>query len=105
MAVTTLSSREFGKHIGRAKKAARNGPVFINDHGKPSYVLLTVEHYWQLTAERDNSTSRKAPATSPKSAGKSKMSIVDMLAMPPGFEDVELEIPRDYPLSRPIDFD
>jgi hypothetical protein len=32
MTVTTLSSREFNQHTGRAKNAAQNGPVFITDY-------------------------------------------------------------------------
>ena len=45
MAVTTLTSREFNQHTSRAKKAARRGPVFITDRGRPAHVLLTIEDY------------------------------------------------------------
>ena len=39
MTITTLSSREFNQDAGRAKKAARSGPVFITDRGRPAHVL------------------------------------------------------------------
>ncbi len=50
MVVTTLSSREFNQNISDAKRAARQGPVFITDRGRPAYVLLTIEDYQRLTA-------------------------------------------------------
>lgn len=46
---TTLSSREFNQDTGKAKKAARQGPVVITDRGKPSHVLLTIEEYRKIT--------------------------------------------------------
>jgi prevent-host-death family protein len=49
MAVTTLTSREFNQDTSRAKKAARRGPVFITDRGRPAHVLLTIEEYQRLT--------------------------------------------------------
>lgn len=51
MAVTTLTSREFNQDTSGAKKAARKGPVFITDRGRPAHVLLTIEDYWRLTGE------------------------------------------------------
>lgn len=73
MAITTLSSREFNQDTSRAKRAARKGPVFITDRGKPAHVLLTMEDYQKLTG--------------------CQASIADMLAMP-GVEDIEFEPPR-----------
>lgn len=73
MAITTLSSREFNQDAGGAKRAARNGPVFITDRGRPSHVLLTIEEYQRLAG--------------------SQASIVDLLAMP-GAEGIEFEPPR-----------
>jgi prevent-host-death family protein len=70
VAITTLSSREFNQDASRAKRAAKRGPVFITDRGRPAHVLLTIEDYRKI-------------------AGGSA-SIVDMLAMP-GVEDVEFE--------------
>ena len=37
-----------------AKKAAKRGPVFITDRGRPSHVLLTVEEYERLTGGQKN---------------------------------------------------
>ncbi len=46
--MTTLSSREVNQDIGRAKKAAANGPVVITDRGRASHVLLTIDEYRRL---------------------------------------------------------
>lgn len=73
MAITTLSSREFNHDAGRAKKAARRGPVFITDRGRPSHVLLSIEEYEKITGKRE--------------------SIVDLLAMPHASE-IEFEPQR-----------
>lgn len=50
MGVTTLSSREFNQDASRAKKAAKNGPVFITDRGRPAHVLLSIEEYRRLAS-------------------------------------------------------
>lgn len=73
MSITTFSSREFNHDASRAKKAARNGPVFITDRGRPAHVLLTIEDYRQLT--------------------HSQSSIVELLAMPEG-GDIDFEPAR-----------
>ncbi len=70
MPTTSLSSREFNQDIGRAKKAAQNGPVVITDRGKPAHVLMTIDEYQRLTRKRQ--------------------SLVDRLSMP-GLSDVEFE--------------
>src|SRR5271165_4986837 len=81
--ITTLSSREFNQDTSGAKKAAKKGPVFITDRGRPAHVLLTIEDYQRLTG---------AP-----------VNIVDMLAMP-GAADIDFEPPRlRGPLSLPAD--
>ena len=49
MTTTTLTSREFNQDTSRAKKAARRGPVFITDRGRPAHVLLSIEEYQRLT--------------------------------------------------------
>ena len=79
MSITTLSSREFNQDASRAKKAAKHGPVFITDRGKPAHVLLCIEEYQRITG------------------GHQK--IADLLAMP-GIEDVEFEIPQLLDLAR-----
>lgn len=83
MPITTLSSREFNQDAGKAKKAARQGPVFITDRGRPAHVLLTIEDYRKLTGE--------------------SASLVDLLAMPDA-DAVEFEPARVSALYRPADF-
>lgn len=73
MTITTLSSREFNQDTSRAKKAAKSGPVFITDRGRPAHVLLTIEEYQRVTT--------------------SQASIVDLLSMP-GSADIEFEPTR-----------
>jgi antitoxin (DNA-binding transcriptional repressor) of toxin-antitoxin stability system len=73
MTITTLSSRQFNQDASKAKKAAKAGPVFITDRGRPAHVLLTFGEYKKITG------------------GRTK--IADLLAMP-GIEDLELEIPQ-----------
>ena len=51
MTITTYSSREFNQNSSGAKQSALNGPVFITDRGKPSFVLLSIEDYRKLTHE------------------------------------------------------
>jgi prevent-host-death family protein len=83
MSITTLSSREFNQDTGRAKVAARSGPVIITDRGSPAHVLLTFADYQKLTSGQD--------------------SIIDLLGLPPGVEDAELEAPLPRDLARPAD--
>lgn len=45
---TTLSSREFNQDTGKAKRAAKEGPVFITDRGQTSHVLLSIDEYRKL---------------------------------------------------------
>jgi prevent-host-death family protein len=73
MTITPVSSRELNQDVTKAKKAAKDGPVFITDRGKPAHVLLTLENYQRLTGQRRN--------------------IADALAMP-GVADIEFEPPR-----------
>jgi prevent-host-death family protein len=82
MRITTLSSREFNQDTSGAKKAAKEGPVFITDRGRPAHVLLTIDEYQRLSG--------------------GSASIVEMLAMP-GVEDLEFEPPRAQGVYRPAD--
>lgn len=50
MTITTLTSRELNQDIGRAKRAAKLGPVVVTDRGKPAHVLLSFAEYKRLTA-------------------------------------------------------
>jgi prevent-host-death family protein len=50
MTIPTIPSREFNQGPSEAKRAANNGPVHITDRGRPAHVLMSFEHYQQLTA-------------------------------------------------------
>jgi prevent-host-death family protein len=80
MTITTLSSREFNQDASYAKRAAKKGPVFITDRGRPAHVLLTIDEYQRLSG--------------------GAASIVELLAMPAAGE-VEFEPPRARKLARP----
>ena len=82
MPITTISSRHFNQDTSGAKKAAKDGPVFITDRGRPAHVLLTFDEYKKIIG------------------GHTK--IADLLAMP-GNEDIELEIPPLRDLAQPAD--
>ena len=71
--ITTLSSREFNQDTSRAKKAARKGPVFITDRGRPAHVLLSIKEYQKITNKCEN--------------------IADMLAMP-NADFIDFDPPR-----------
>ena len=73
MTVTTVTSRELNQDVARAKKAARSGPVFITDRGKPAHVLLSIEDYRRLAGEGRN--------------------LLASLSMP-GLADIDLDPPR-----------
>jgi prevent-host-death family protein len=73
MTTTTLSSRELNQDIGRAKRAALEGPVFITDRGRPAHVLLSIEQYRRLTGGRRNR--------------------LDALSMP-GMADIDFDPPK-----------
>ncbi|MDE0121973.1 MAG: type II toxin-antitoxin system Phd/YefM family antitoxin [bacterium] len=81
----TITSREFTQSTGAAKRAARNGPVYITDRGRPSHVLLSYEHYREMA--------------------DSKPSIVDLLSATPGVGDIDFEVPRlrDLPRAAVLD--
>ena len=73
IAITTISSRELNQDLARAKKAAKSGPVFITDRGRPAHVLLSIEDYRTLAGQR--------------------RSLVDALSME-GLADIDFEPPR-----------
>jgi len=81
--VTRMSSRDFNQDTGRAKNAARSGPVFITDRGRPAHVLLTFEDYERLTGGQE--------------------SIVDLLGLSLDEADVEFETTAPGDLARPAD--
>lgn len=82
MSITTLSSREFNHDTSRAKQAAKNGPVFITDRGRPAHVLLTITDYQKLS--------------------KQQLNIIDLIAMADA-EQIDFEPPRAESLYRPAD--
>lgn len=73
MSITTVTSRELNHDIAGAKRAAKSGPVFITDRGKPAHVLLSIEDYRRL-------------------AGKHR-SLAEALSMT-GLSDIDLKPPR-----------
>ncbi|MDF3080684.1 type II toxin-antitoxin system Phd/YefM family antitoxin [Burkholderia sola] len=83
MTITTFSSRELNQDVTKAKKATKDGPVFITDRGRPAHVLLSFEEYQRLTRQRRN--------------------IADALAMP-GVEDIEFDPPRANVKIKEVDF-
>ena len=58
----TLSSREFNQDTSGAKKAAKHGPVFITDRGRPAHVLLSIEDYQRLAGKQKTLVEALAPA-------------------------------------------
>ncbi|MEO5950848.1 MAG: type II toxin-antitoxin system prevent-host-death family antitoxin [Chloroflexia bacterium] len=73
LAPQTFSSRDFTDNVAAAKRASRDGPVFITDRGKPAHVLLSKAEYRQLTSGSKN--------------------LHELLARP-GLEDIEFDPPR-----------
>ena len=54
MTITTVTSRELNQDVAGVKRAAKSGPVFITDRGKPAHVLLSIEDYRRLAGEGRN---------------------------------------------------
>lgn len=82
MTITTLSGRELNQDLGRAKRAAKDGPVIITDRGRPAHVLLSFEEYRRLT-------------------GKMR-TLGDMLAAP-GAQDIDLPLSARVERAKPVD--
>ena len=83
MAITTISSREFNQDTSGAKRATKEGPVFITDRGVPAHVLLSIEDYRRLSGDEP--------------------SIVDLLYMP-GVADIEFDPEPINLVTKPADF-
>lgn len=86
MGMTTISSRDFNQGASRAKKAARNGPVYITERGKPTHVLMTIEDYHRRQ-------------------GKKPRSLLATLAQPGEEADFDFEPGKLGPITRPADLD
>jgi prevent-host-death family protein len=84
MPITTLTSREFNQDSGKAKKAAKNGPVFITERGEPAYVIMTAEDYWRMNGPG--------------------IRLGDALGHPASAH-LEFEPPRSREISTPFEFD
>mgnify|MGYP000911173463 FL=1 len=82
--MSTLTSRELNQDVGRAKREAAEGPVFITDRGRPSHVLLSIEEYRRLT-------------------GRGR-TLGEALAMP-DIADIEFDPSRSRDLPRAADFE
>lgn len=88
---TVLTAREFNQDTARAKRAAKHGPVFITDRGKPSHVLLSIEEYERLE-ERE------------ETAGTPQQSLRQALIDPIHGDEFDLIIPeRRIEPPRPIE--
>ncbi|MDL2408110.1 type II toxin-antitoxin system Phd/YefM family antitoxin [Rhizobium calliandrae] len=82
MTITTLSGRELNQDLGRAKRAAKDGPVIITDRGRPAHVLLSFDEYKRLTGKM--------------------LTLGDMLAAP-GSEEIDLPLPLRTEHAQPVD--
>lgn len=54
MQIKIISSREFNQDVSGAKRMATIDPVIITDRGMPSYVLLSIEAYKEITHQKKN---------------------------------------------------
>lgn len=86
MGMTTISSRDFNQGASRAKKAARNGPVYITERGKPTHVLMTIEDFHRRQ-------------------GKTPRSLLATLAQPGEAADFEFEPSKLGQIMKPADLD
>lgn len=82
--VIQMSSREFNQDTSGAKKASKDGPVYITDRGRPAHVLLTFDAYEELVGPHRT---------------------LDLLAEPTGVEDIEFVVPKNTDVARPAAFE
>jgi prevent-host-death family protein len=85
VAITTFSSREFNQDVSRAKRAAKKGPVFVTDRGRPSHVLLSIEQYRAIT---------KRPKSLAEAVAMPNAGLVDF--DPPRLGSNEFPVPADF---------
>ena len=81
---TRITSRQFNQDTSAAKRAAREGPVFITDRGEPAHVLLTFAEYQRLT--------------------QGPVRIGDLLSSPET-ADIDFVLTRSRETIRPLDLD
>jgi prevent-host-death family protein len=84
MGIQYVTSKDFNRDPGRAKRAADDGAVFITNRSEPTHVLMRIEEFRRLT--------------------QAKGSIIDKLAMPE-VAHVDFDPPRIVPGLRPASFD
>jgi hypothetical protein len=60
MGVHYVTSRDFSRDPGRAKKASQDGPVFITNRERPEHVLMTMEDYHRLSGAKGSIVDRLA---------------------------------------------
>ena len=82
---STITSREFNHDTGRAKKAARSGPVYVTDRGEPSFVLLTYDRYRELI-------------------GGSSL-LIETLCRTPEVGEIDFDPPRRRDVAEPVELD
>ena len=83
MGITTLSRSDFDRDTDRARKAAMDGPVYITEAGVPGHVLLSIGEYRRLAGNNRN--------------------MAELLRMPPGDDEIELDITPSRELPRLVD--
>ena len=79
-----LSVRDFNRDPARARLAAKDGPVFVTERGKPTVVVLSIEAYEKLVGQN--------------------CSLADVL-IPSEILDFEFDTPKAMLGSKPADFD
>ena len=53
MSVQTFSSRDFTRDVSLAKRAAAKGPVFVTDRGRPAFALLSIDDYYRIIGQHE----------------------------------------------------
>lgn len=77
--MATITSRDFNQDVSAAKRSAAKEPVIITDRGKPSHVLLSIEDFRRLTADRRSIVDW--------------LSVDDDVDLPTGGLDLSLRVP------------
>jgi len=49
-----MNSRDFNQDVGRAKREAREEPVFVTDRGRPTHVLMSFEAFCRLSGQGES---------------------------------------------------
>lgn len=100
---TTVTSQEFDRATGHARRAALQGPVFVTDGGQPSHVLLTHADYEELIADAPGFADPPRCPEPPESANGLRLS--DLLSRTEGIGDIDFDPPRLLDLPEPAKLD